>query len=184
MKQLFDANKTIETDNLIIRFISSNDYKDLYTNILNDKDVLKYFLCPYFDDISKGKEYIEKLVKNSLKNEIYTFSIVQKSNMEVIGLILQCSIPDVYHNSCELGYCLGKKFWNKGYATQALKAVISYMFDIGIYKVYASHILENVASSKVMKKANMIYEGRKHKELYYHGQYYDCDEYYILNPIL
>lgn len=181
MNQIFDENKVIETERLIIRFISKNDYEDLYHNVFSDDDMLKYFLCEKCDDINRCKDYVERLTNSAINRKSYFFSIVLKETNEVIGLLLQCSTPDVYHNSCELGYAIAKKYWSKGYASEALKAGIDFMFEIGIYKVFATHIKENVASGKVMRKCGMKYEGSKENELYYHDKYWSIDEYCIFN---
>lgn len=181
MNQIFDENKIIETDRLIIRFIKNEDYEDLFHNIFSDDDVLKYFLCDKYDDLNRCKDYVMRLTASAINRKSYFFSIVLKENDEVIGVLLQCSTPDIYHNSSELGYAIAKKYWNNGYASEALKAVIDYMFEIGIYKVFASHIKENVASGKVMKKCGMKYESSKENELYYHDKYWDIDEYCIFN---
>lgn len=60
---------------------------------------------------------------------------------------------------CELGYCYGSKYWNKGYATEALKAVIDYLLDeCELHVVEAKHYSSNPASGRVMQKAGMMKE--------------------------
>ena len=181
MNQIFNTDIILETDRLILRFIDKNDYEGLYHNVFSSDNVLKYFLARKFDDIEECKKYIEKLTDFYRQRQTYCFSIVLKENSEVIGMLLQCSTPDIYHNNTEIGYAIGEKYWNKGYTSEALKKVIDYMFEIGIDKLYCSHIKENEASGKVMKKCGMIYEGEKIRDLYYHDKYWDTNEYYILN---
>ena len=61
--------------------------------------------------------------------------------------------------SLELGYCYGSKYWNKGYATEALQIVIKYLRETAkVEKITACHFSLNHASGKVMKKAGMIYD--------------------------
>ena len=83
-------------------------------------------------------------------------------------------------NSVEVGFAIGKKHWNKGYMSEALKAMIGLLFESGIHKVRACHIRENKASGKVMEKCGMHYEGIRKDDLFYHDKYYDTVNYYLL----
>ena len=83
----------------------------------------------------------------------------QKTIDEPIGALEIVSIIPSYSIG-EIGYCFGKKFWNQGYATEALTAVIEFMFDIvGIEKLSARHSYLNPASGKVMINSGMTFDG-------------------------
>ena len=177
-----DTNKVLETEHLLLRFLRNEDRHDLFVNIYNDKEVLRYFVIQY----AEKEEDIDlsKSIEGAIKRNGYFFSIVLKQTNEVIGMILQCDVPNIYMNTTELGYALGKKYWNKGYASEALKAMIAFMFDLGIHKITACHFVENVASRKVMEKCGMKYEYRKIDDLYYHDEYHDTEYLYLLNDKL
>ena len=62
--------------------------------------------------------------------------------------------------SCEIRYSLGSKFWGKNIITEAVTAVLDFLFhEIGFNRITASYNEENIASGKVMKKVGMSYEG-------------------------
>jgi ribosomal-protein-alanine N-acetyltransferase len=66
----------------------------------------------------------------------------------------------------EIGYVLGRKFWNRGIMPDALKGIIQILFrDKAIERVWATHHVENVASGRVMAKAGMQCEGILRKYL-------------------
>lgn len=66
-----------------------------------------------------------------------------------------------------LGYCIKRNFWGNGYATEAAKAVLEYMFnEVGLNRIEASHSVNNKASGRVLEKVGMILEGCA-KEYYY-----------------
>ena len=78
---------------------------------------------------------------------------------EVIGGIDVVDIIE-FRSTCEIGYVLSKKYWNKGYMTEALKAVIDYLFNkVGFNRIQLRHLIDNVASGKVMIKSGLKYEG-------------------------
>ena len=82
-----------------------------------------------------------------------------KKNKEVISTI-DVSTKFLQYGTCEIGYCYGDEFWNKGYATESLKAVIKYLFEEADAElICAEYMSNNPASGKVMEKSGMKYEG-------------------------
>ena len=170
----------IETNRLILRYMKTEDQHDIFVNINHNKNVLLYFLSKYCEDESEMQ--LDKTISFCINNDRYLFAIELKETKEVIGMILQCSTPTELYNSTEIGFAIGEKHWNKGYTTEALSAMIDFMFSLGIHKVYAVHIKENIASKRVMEKCNMIYEGLRKDDVYYHNNYWDTCFYYLINP--
>ena len=60
----------------------------------------------------------------------------------------------------EVGYWLGRPFWGRGYATEALKAALTWMkSDWRRNVVWAGHFTDNKASAQVLVKAGFLYTG-------------------------
>ena len=175
----FNPNVVIETDRLILRYMSERDTHDIFININHDKDILKYFIDRYVENESEMT--LDRTIKLCLESNKYLFAIELKETHEVIGMILQCSTANKVFNSSEIGYAIGQRFWNKGYTTEAFKAMIEFLFSEGVHKVEASHLVGNNASKRVMEKCGLTFECRRIQEIYYHDEYYDVDYYYILN---
>ena len=159
--QEFYPDVVIETERLVLRYMKSSDRHDIFININHDKEVLKYFLDRYLED--ENDLVLDQRINFCLENKRYLFSIELKESHEVIGMILQCSAPDKYFPNSEVGYAIGRKYWNQGYTTEAMKAMIKFLFSIGVNKVIASHLIGNDASKRVMEKCEMIYECRRIK---------------------
>lgn len=175
----FDSKTIIKTKRLTLRFMDNKDAHDIFVNINHDKDVLKYFLSKY---VEKEEEMtLNKTIAFCLENERYLFAIELNDTHEVIGMILQCSTPSPTSNCSEIGFAIGKNHWNKGYVTEAAKAMIDFLFKEGVHKVIAAHLVGNNASKRVIEKCGMIYEGRRKEEIYWHEQYHDVDYYYLIN---
>ena len=104
-----------------------------------------------------------------------------KETGEVIGMINQCNKMNPYFRNVEVGYAIARKYWNRGYCTEALVAMIDLLLSRGVHKVFCQHVLENEASEKVMIKAGMKKEGLRRDELYYRDRYWDVNCYYVLN---
>lgn len=60
----------------------------------------------------------------------------------------------------EAGYWIGKPFWGRGYASEALAALIRFGFEeLKLHRIYAGYFSRNAASGRVMEKNGLKYEG-------------------------
>jgi RimJ/RimL family protein N-acetyltransferase len=61
----------------------------------------------------------------------------------------------------ELGYWIGKDYWDRGYGTEAVREIVRYGFEqLGLHRVFGQHLARNPASGRVMQKAGLKREGR------------------------
>lgn len=175
----YEPDLVLETEHLILRALRRDDAAAIYRNINHDRDVLQFYVAPYMENESEAS--VESSVKYAEVAGVYVFAIVLKETGEVIGMINQCSKMNTYFRNVEIGYAIGKPYWNNGYCTEALKKVIELLFAKGVHKVICQHAVENVASGRVMQKAGMTFEGLKKDELFYLGRYWDVNSYYMIN---
>jgi RimJ/RimL family protein N-acetyltransferase len=64
------------------------------------------------------------------------------------------------HAHGELGYWIGLPFWNRGYCTEAGRAMLELGFGVlGLHRIQARHLTRNPASGRVMQKLGMQLEG-------------------------
>jgi RimJ/RimL family protein N-acetyltransferase len=64
------------------------------------------------------------------------------------------------HNSAEMGYWVGVAYWNRGYCTDAARALRDFGFDeLALHRIVAHHLVRNPASGRVMQKIGMQFEG-------------------------
>jgi len=81
----------------------------------------------------------------------------------------------------EIGYFLIKRYWGRGYATEAARLVIAYGFShLGLHRITASCLAANVASERVMQKCGMVKEGVLRKSDFRLGEWQDRLVYSIL----
>ena len=181
MDASYDASARLDTPHLTLRALRYSDADAIFRNIANDRDVLRYYIMKYTDD--RASFSLESTVDFFARTRRYGFAIVEKESGEVIGMIHQCSSADDIFRTTEVGYALGRRYWNRGYMTEALSAVIDFLFSKGIHKVVCTHIAENAASGRVMQKCGMTpEEGLRKDELFYGGSYRDIKAYYKINP--
>jgi len=77
---------------------------------------------------------------------------------ELIGAIgLEINAED---ENAELGYWIGSACWNQGYATEAVRAIVSMAFrELGLHRIWAMHMTRNPASGRVLRAAGFECEG-------------------------
>ncbi len=96
----------------------------------------------------------------------------------VIGLARQ---HDVYRYSAEVGYWLGEEFWGKGLATEALKMMTEYGFEIlPLERLYAGVFANNHASIRVLEKAGYHLESVGKMAAFKNGEFVDEHRYVLL----
>jgi len=132
---------------------------------------------PYPD--GAAEEWI-KTHKESFQNDsAVTFAITLRHNQQLIGSIGLKIDND--SQRAELGYLIGKEYWNKGYCTEAANAVLKYAFiKKGLNRIYAHHFSDNPASGAVMSKIGMTYEDTLRQHFKKYGVFKDLDIYGIL----
>ena len=85
------------------------------------------------------------------------------------------------HNRGEIGYYIGVAYWNRGYATEAGRAVLRHAFeDHALNRVYAEHFTRNAASGRVMQKLGMRHEGTLRRHIVKWGEAIDLELYGVL----
>jgi RimJ/RimL family protein N-acetyltransferase len=90
--------------------------------------------------------------------------------------------PDALDNSvAHLGYWIGVHYWNKGFATEAARALFTFAFNRQkLHRLEAWHFSENTASGRVMQKLGMLREGVRRQAFNKNGQWLDLVVYALL----
>ena len=153
------GTQPIETDRLCLRRFAAEDAGAVYRNWMSDGEVTKYLRMQQPADPESVREVLEKWGGRYDSPEYYQWGIALRQTDELIGSI-GASVQSEADAIADVGYCLGRRFWNHGYATEALTAVLLYLIrKIGFNRVEACHSVQNPASGRVMQKAGMTFEG-------------------------
>ena len=175
------GTNTINTERLILRRFEIQDAENMYKNWATDIKVTKFLTWKPHESVEFTKSLLEDWIENYNNDSTYNWVIEYKEINEVIGNISVVKLKEKYL-SCEIGYCISRKYWNIGVTTEALKAVINYLInEVGFNRVVALHDTNNIASGKVMIKSNMKYEGTfRQAGLRNDEEFYDLAQYAIL----
>ena len=145
----------METNRLFFRQIEQSDYNNLKA-IISDPETMKYYPTPYNDE--GVQKWINWCIGCYEKRGFGLFAVILKDENIFIG---DCGITLQNINGkevFEIGYHINKKYWNKGYASEASQFMKDYFFTNTQYtEVYSYMNKFNIASRKVAEKNGMTY---------------------------
>lgn len=148
----------IETERLILRNPKIKDWKDVL-EACKELDVSKNLgIVPYPYTKKDAISFVNFAIKEwKRKNqEKYIFFLELKSNGKMIG-VTEIKNKDGIGKS---GSWINKKYWRKGYITEAKIAVNDFAFNIlKVRKLESEAYKENKASNIMQKKMGYLYEG-------------------------
>lgn len=132
---------------------------------------------PFEDGMAEG--WIASHQEMFDRGERMILAITLKPTHEFIGGIGLELSP--LHLSAEVGYWIGRAYWNRGYATEAARAIVEYAFGtMDLHRIQSRHMTKNLASGRVLQKIGMTYEGTLRQSLYRFGAFEDAAIYGIL----
>ncbi len=145
---------TLETQRLILRPFTMEDAEPMFTCWASDPEVTKYLTWNEHKSPDDTKAVLEKWIAEYEKPERLNFAIESKADGMLIGGI---DIVGYLDGTPVIGYNLGKKYWNKGYMTEACKCLLDYLFSRGFAQVRIDARIENIASNRVIQKCGGVF---------------------------
>lgn len=155
-----NGTKQIETERLVLRKFTMADAEPMYKNWASEDEVTKYLVWQTHESPEVTRAVLGGWLERYADSDFYQWAIVYKENgEEPIGSISVVSANDKIRKM-EIGYCMGKSWWHKGIMSEALQAVIHFLFEeTDVQRIEARHDPRNPHSGGVMKKCGMQYEG-------------------------
>lgn len=169
----------IETERLILRDIIPADRQAIF-NYRSDAETNK-FQSWIPKNLEEVDEFIQKNYKEfNLPETWYQILITDKETGTVIGDI-GIHFFGEENKQVELGITVHKKFHGKGYASEALKGCIDFLFnDLKKHRIIASVDPENPASLRLMERIGFRKEAHFVKSLFWKNKWVDDVIYALL----
>lgn len=146
----------IETERLIMRPFVEDDF-DALCKIRSDLEVMKYMGGVESTKPKKIRERFDYYLEHQKKYGFAVSAVILKETDELIGSAGLQRLDD--GEEIEVGYGFDKPFWGKGFAGESAKAWLHYGFgNLGLERIVAVAIPENIASRHVMEKLGMTYK--------------------------
>lgn len=173
------GTQTIYTERLTLRRFTADDAQDMFDNWASDERVTRYLTWLPHESPEVTGQILESWCVCYENPDFYNWAMEYEGR--AVGNISVVRF-DEKSEHCDLGYCMGYAYWNKGLMTEAALAVVEFLFsEVGVNRVGISHAVKNGASGRVAQKCGFTFEGTKRE--YYKttaGEFLDISDYGIL----
>ena len=172
--------KFLETKRLNIS-IPTLDSLDNWYKLRSNPEIMRFIGGGSVNDTKQVKLHLQKVINNYDLCKFTMFDIYEKSSGEFIGEAGLTHVAYDFNNpDIELGYKILPLYQGLGYATELAEFFIKWGFEkLNLDRIIACCDKNNIASSNVMKKCDMKYQGK-----YLYNGKNECDIYHINNIVI
>jgi len=162
--------------NIYLTQITKAD-KPFLLKYINDQDIYKNTLkIPYPYKEKDAEEWIDFVEKTKMGDGVLKHWTIKNEIDELIGGIGFHSKYGLHSHKDEIGYWLGKPFWNKGIMTDVVQKVCEIGFtEFNLLRIEATVFKNNIASKKVLLKTGFVHEGTLRKFYFKDDELIDVD---------
>jgi RimJ/RimL family protein N-acetyltransferase len=149
------VNVILRTPRLSIREFTEDDVDNLF-DLNSDPEVMRYLGRPTTRPVLRDEIIPFHLDAYKRLGRLGTWAAESATNGEFLGWFHFRPGPSGDTTNIDLGYRLASSTWNKGYATEGSRALITMGFTtLGVQRVFAHTMTANAASRRVMEKCGL-----------------------------
>jgi ribosomal-protein-alanine N-acetyltransferase len=149
--------ETLETERLILRRPRIGDTRYVFERWASDFDVATYMSWPRHDSLETTEQVVESWIQQWQGANGGAFIITDRKSESILG---STGFEIVHPLVASTGYALAKSEWGKGYATEALTAIVTLAENCGVKRLFAYCHHEHRNSARVMEKCDFKFEGK------------------------
>lgn len=169
----------LTTERLALRWIDEADAGAQFA-VFSDPEVTRYWSRGPWTDPAQAREWIARTLADYRDGTGLRFAVVLAASGETVGNVSLHAFSD-QSRRCEVGYALARAHWGKGYATEALAALLDHGFDqLNLNRVEADIDPRNVASARVLERLGFRKEGLMPERWIVQGEMADTAYYGLL----
>jgi len=158
----------LSTERLLLRELVPSD-KDVIFDILKDSLVTKYYDTPTFTRMSQAEKLLDMWMNVFPKKKGIRWGIVLKDTNTLIGTCGFCKVHKKWSVG-EIGYVIARPYWNKGYVSECIQAMLAYGFNaMECNRIEAWTMKGNDASDHVLMKNGFQKEGSLRESQIWNG---------------
>lgn len=146
-----NAPTTIETDRLILRRPVFEDAADIFERYSSDPEVTRYLAWPRHRSLDDTHAFLEFSDAEWQRWPAGPYLICQGTDGSIIG---STGLGFESTDRAATGFVIAKDAWGRGYATEALRAMVQTASGVGVRTLYAMCHPDNHASRRVLEKCD------------------------------
>ena len=134
-----------------------DDAEAVYHCYASDENVTKYLGWPKHKSVEDTRDFISVSDQIWDQHGVGPYLVADSLDNSLLG----CTGLDFETEyRAATGYAFASSAWGKGYATEALQAMVSIATDLSFHRVYAMCHPEHAASARVLEKCGFEFEGK------------------------
>jgi ribosomal-protein-alanine N-acetyltransferase len=175
----FHPFQILETERLVLRRLTASDSNEII-ELRGNPETMKFIPRPLITNHEEAIAFLNVIDENIDTNLAINWAITIKGIDKMIGIAGIYRIqPENYRG--EIGYMIMPQYHNKGYVTEAAKAITDFGFNqLNLNSIEAVIAPENSASEKVLIKNGYTKEGHFIEKECYNGVFLDNAIYTLL----
>ncbi|MDB5748081.1 MAG: family N-acetyltransferase [Massilia sp.] len=174
-----DSPPILHTARLTLRPFRSGDVAALF-DIFSDAEVVRFWSRAAWTDVKQAAQMIEESRQDIASGNIVRYGIALAETDALIGI---CNLRGFFgqNRRCELGYALGRAWWGRGFAGEALEALLGHAFGpLDLNRIEADIDPRNDASARLLERLGFRREGTMPERWIVHGEKADTAFYGLL----
>jgi RimJ/RimL family protein N-acetyltransferase len=176
-----DRLPLLDTPRLRLRTIEPSDVPALFS-VFSDPRVMRYWSSAPMQELAEAAALQADIAAMMRDDTLYQWGIEPRDGGGLIGTVTLHRI-DVAHRRGEIGFALGSAHWGRGYASEAVGAVVAHAFDDrGLHRLEADADPRNDASLRVLEKLGFVREGLARERYQLYGELQDSVMLGLLAP--
>jgi ribosomal-protein-alanine N-acetyltransferase len=148
--------RAIETQRLYLRIPGPDDVETVFA-YASDPVATRFMAWPTAVEVDDSRDFLDDVAAGWAAGDDFCYAVTERGD----GCICGAAACQFDAHGAEIGYILAPSFWGRGYATEAAGAIIAAAWkNPDLYRIWATCVLGNEASVRVLEKLGMRYEGR------------------------
>jgi RimJ/RimL family protein N-acetyltransferase len=171
----------LDTPRLALRPLKDADVPALFS-IFRDSETMRYWANPAMTEMAEAESLLRDIKRHAEAETLFQWGIALREDDLVIGT---CTLFRIHreHRRGELGYILHRDFWGRGFATEALTALVEHSFGtLGLHRLEADVDPRNAGSIRLVERLGFKREGHLRERYFVAGDIQDSVIYGLLAP--
>lgn len=175
---MLETFPTLQTDRLDLVEIGPEHLIDVF-KLFSDNKVTQFYNIVTLREETEAQKYVDWYISRFAERAGIRWGICLRGHSGLIGTAGFNNFKKQHR--ANLGYDVRAEFWNKGYATEALKAIINFGFsELDINRIEAEVMQGNTASERVLTKLGFTKEGVLRQWMHWNQKHYDMSMFSLL----
>jgi RimJ/RimL family protein N-acetyltransferase len=147
--------ETITTERLLLRRAGPDDAHALFDTYASDPQATRHLSWPTHDSVDETVEFLDDAAASWAEGREFIWVLIPQDHADAVGAIGAAPGP----HGVEIGYVLGRAWWGRGLATEALIGVMDWLrAQPVVYRIWAYCAFDHLRSARVLERGGMTYE--------------------------